>query len=73
MVLAVQYDHIAPFSEGLAGASKDGKFGFVDTAGKFVVPLRYDGAYHSFENGKVAVSLDGRWFNIDKNSNRLPD
>lgn len=72
VILPVQYDRIAPFSEGLAGVSKGGKFGFVDTAGKFVIPLRYDSAYHSFENGQVVVSLDGQWFKIDKQGNRLP-
>lgn len=72
VILPVQYDHIAPFSEGLAGVSKDGEFGFVDTKGKFAIALRCDGAYYSFENGQVLVSLDGQWFKIDKQGNRSP-
>lgn len=66
VILPVQYDHIAPFSEGLAGVSKDGEFGFVDTKSKFAIALRCDGAYHSFESGQVLVSLDGQWFKMDK-------
>ncbi len=36
------YDLAYPFSEGLACVSKDGKYGYLDTNGKEIIPLVYD-------------------------------
>ena len=36
-----QFDQAYPFTEGLAAVSIGSKLGFIDTAGKVVIPLQY--------------------------------
>jgi hypothetical protein len=52
------------FSEGLAFVAK-GKLGFIDKAGKQVIPLRYDDA-QPFSEGLAAVSLKDKYGYIDR-------
>ena len=58
------YDYTVPFSEGLTCVEKDGKYGFIDTIGKVVVPCQYDDA-DSFSDGFARVKKDGKWRYID--------
>ena len=44
---------------------KDGKYGFIDTTGKEVVPCQYDDASWSFSEGLARVKKDGKWRYID--------
>lgn len=53
--LNAKYDRVMPFDEGLAVVSENGRYGYVDTLGKVVVPLIYDEAA-SFRNGRATVS-----------------
>lgn len=55
-VIPCQYDRIGPVSEGLLAVEKDGKSGFIDTAGRVVIPLTYDNA-RSFSEGLAAVYI----------------
>lgn len=52
--LNAKYDRVMPFDEGLAVVSEKGRYGYVDTLGKVVVPLIYDEAA-SFRNGRATV------------------
>ncbi|MCL2812670.1 MAG: WG repeat-containing protein, partial [Clostridia bacterium] len=59
------YDGIAPFSEGFAQVGRDERYrygvhGFVDTAGKEVVPCIFEDA-RSFSEGLAAVLVDEKW------------
>jgi WG containing repeat/Caspase domain len=56
------YD-LHPFSNGLA-AVKQGKWGFIDTTGKVVIPCEYD-AVTRFSEGFAAVQKDKQWFYIN--------
>ena len=47
------------YSEGLAQCELNGKWGFVDTQKKVVIPLQYDSVV-SFSLGVAAVNLDGK-------------
>lgn len=47
------------YSEGLALAEKDGKWGYANAARKITIPIQYDSAV-SFSLGIAAVSLNGR-------------
>ena len=47
------------YSEGLAQCEFNGKWGFVDTQKKVVIPLQYDSVV-SFSLGVAAVNLDGK-------------
>ena len=60
-----QYDYVGDFSEGLASVCRDGKWGFIDTSGREVVPCRYDDVF-DFQEGMARVETDGKWGYIDK-------
>lgn len=59
------YDSHGPFSDGLAAVSKDGKFGYIDTKGRTVVPLKYDLAY-GFSDGAALVRQGDTKYLIDR-------
>ncbi len=50
---------------GLAAVRLGGKWGFVDEAGKEVVPCRYD-EVRDFNEGLAAVRLGGQWGFVDE-------
>ena len=54
-VIAPQYEAAEPFSEGLAAVKRDGKWGYIDTAGELVIPFRFERAY-DFSEGCAVVS-----------------
>ena len=56
-------------SDGLIAFEKDGKWGFVNTAGKTVIEPTYENA-KSFSKGLAAVCKNGKWGFIN-NSNEL--
>ena len=66
------FDTVQPFSEGLALVSRDGKYGFMDTAGNFVLPLVYDYA-GSFSEGLAYVIQNGKQSVIDTQGNKVFD
>ncbi|GEM_PF-1198916 len=47
-------NHVYPFSEGLAVAEKNGKFGYIDKSGRFVIKPQFKWAY-SFREGRAKV------------------
>lgn len=61
----LNYDSACDFHEGLAGVCRDGKWGFIDTSGREVVPCKYD-AVNDFHEGLALVKLDGKFGYIDK-------
>ena len=52
------YDKVCDFSEGLAGIMKEDKWGFIDKAGREIIPCRYD-RVRSFREGFAAVAVYG--------------
>lgn len=65
-------DH-ARFSEGLAAVKKDGKFGFIDKNGTFVIEpqfsIRGTNQIPSFSEGLAPMQKDMKWGFIDKKGN----
>ncbi|MGV3603022.1 MAG: WG repeat-containing protein [Dyadobacter fermentans] len=51
LIMAPKYENIRPFKEGLAAVELDGKWGFIDTAGKEVISPRFD-QVTDFQNGR---------------------
>lgn len=49
-----QYDDAQSFSEGLAAVKQNGKWGYIDTDGKVVIPFQYDQAF-AFNEGYAVV------------------
>jgi hypothetical protein len=60
-----QYDVIYSYSEGLARVKFNGAVGFIDEAGKIVIPMEYENA-GDFEDGLALVRLNGNIGFIDK-------
>lgn len=76
IVIEPKYDMVAPFSnaDGLAIVYSGkfdsefnftGKAGFIDKAGKEIIPIKYDGT-NGFKEGLANVTLNGRYGVIDK-------
>ena len=68
VVTNLEYDYIDKFSEGLAAVrDKSGKWGYIDEAGKEVIPCMYAGA-NKFSCGYAAVQdpTTRKWGYIDK-------
>lgn len=59
------YDSVGDFSEGFAAVKRNGKWGYIDTAGRQAVPCIYD-SVRNFSEGLAAVEQDGKWSFIDK-------
>jgi len=59
------YDSANPFSEGLAVVEKNGKFGYIDTTGKVVIPIKYLAA-SDFYSGEASVETVSDYLYINK-------
>lgn len=59
------YDSVGDFSEGLAAVKRNGKWGYIDEAGRQIVSCIYDSA-RNFSEGVAAVEQGGKWGYIDK-------
>ncbi|MDD1428759.1 WG repeat-containing protein [Dolichospermum sp. ST_sed9] len=56
------------FSEGLAAVNKVGKWGYINTSGKVVIPYQFDDV-DSFQEGLANVKINGKEHLIDKTGN----
>jgi serine/threonine protein kinase len=66
-----EYDETGDFHYGeLAWVKLNGKYGYIDTTGKEVIPLKYDYA-QDFEKELAIVELNGKWGYIDKTGNEV--
>jgi hypothetical protein len=61
----MQFDEAGQFSEGLAAAKVNGKFGYIDTTGRFLIAPSYEQAA-PFSDGLAMVRLHGLYGFIDK-------
>lgn len=71
-----QYEDYAPFSNGLAGIYKDGKWGFIDKQNELVIPCEYDFPdkykmqFTEYKNKQyINIMKNGKWGIIDSNNN----
>ncbi|XDD49668.1 WG repeat-containing protein [Leptospira sp. WS92.C1] len=58
-------DNKIPVSQQLAPAKKQGKWGYVDISGNWIVPPLYEEALHFDQNGLASVRKDGKWGKVD--------
>lgn len=62
-----QFDNVVPFSEGLAGVEKNGKWGFIDKSGKLVINYQFDEVDgDGFNEGLAAVKQGDKWGFINR-------
>ena len=57
-------EKISPESEGLRAIMKDGKYGFIDNAGRLRIANRYEDV-KPFTDGRAAIRIRGKWGFID--------
>lgn len=62
------YDKVSDFSEGFAGVMKEGKWGFIDNAGRAAIPCIYD-RVGRFREGFAAVAVYGIGEDADDEGN----
>ena len=60
----LQTELIYPETEGLRAIRKDGKFGFIDDAGRLRIANRYEDT-RPFSGGLAAIQIRGKWGFID--------
>ena len=60
-----KYDHVRPYSEGLAAVEKNGRWGFIDKQGREIVRPQYQDVL-PYGESRAAVKKDGQWGFIDK-------
>ena len=61
---------ISPFSDGLSAVQKDGKWGYINTAGTLVIKNIYKHA-QAFHDGIAVAKIDNKnWF-IDKQGRKV--
>lgn len=65
------FDEIGFFSEGLAPASRDQQWGYIDMLGNIKIPLQFDYA-GNFANATAKVTTKNREHQIDTAGNILP-
>ncbi len=70
LAIKAVFDEVQSFSEGLAPAQEDGRWGFIDKSGKWVVRPQFQDA-RSFSEGAAMVGVDGKWCFIDRNGKQL--
>jgi hypothetical protein len=63
-IVIIGFDYNEGFHNNLASVRKDGKWGFVDTTGKLVIPFEYD-LTNGFRDNLALVKKNGLWGYID--------
>ena len=64
------FDEIGEYSQGLAPAKVGGKWGFIDTCGKWAIEAEYDDVF-GFNGGPATVQKAGKWGLIDKSGKEI--
>ncbi len=67
IVVPYIYEYINDYSEGLAAASLNDKWGFLDSKGQVAIPFVFDDVLDVFEDGLALVEVDEDFGYIDKN------
>ena len=65
MILEPQFDAAWEFREGMAAVMKNGKWGFIDKKGKFLIQPQFEDAAF-FSGGLAPVEISGKYGYIDR-------
>ena len=66
----LKFDDAEPFYNGIAAVLKNGKYGFINTSGNFVIEPNYDSVKY-YNEGLIPVSTGGLWYYIDMNQKQI--
>jgi hypothetical protein len=82
VLIPAQFVSVYPFKNGFAAVTREGlrsedaitttggKWGYIDTAGKVVVPLKYE-RVSGFDGELLSVKIDGKWGVISKDGKEI--
>ncbi|MEM9001707.1 MAG: WG repeat-containing protein [Bacteroidota bacterium] len=65
------YEDLGVFSNGLAPAKKNGKWGFLDRDGNTVIQHQFDNEGYFYRCGLAVAKKDNKWGFIDKSGNTV--
>ncbi|WEK37679.1 MAG: WG repeat-containing protein [Candidatus Pseudobacter hemicellulosilyticus] len=65
LVIAITYDEVQTFSEGMAAVKRNNKWGFIDSAGNLLIPFQFDYA-GLFREGHCIVANNEKYGFIDR-------
>ncbi|MGQ0827405.1 MAG: WG repeat-containing protein [Bacteroidota bacterium] len=65
-----KYDAAGPFCDGLARVKTGIKWGYIDTTGSVIIPLKYN-EVENFKNGLARVRLGQKWGLFDNTGKEL--
>lgn len=65
----VIFDDIGGFKDGISRASINGKYGYIDKSGEFIIKPQFDIASKNFIEGLASVQSNGKYGYIDKSGN----
>ncbi len=65
------YDYLGESPMKRIPALRDGRWGYLDTTGSEVIPLRFDDAFSYEDEGVATVRLDGRMARIDMSGSEI--
>ncbi|MFY7786836.1 MAG: WG repeat-containing protein, partial [Thermoflexibacteraceae bacterium] len=68
--MAVPYDDIDEYAEGVARIEKNKLFGYVDSVENIIIPIQYEEAAN-FKNGVAVVRKNGKYGVIDKKGKEI--
>lgn len=71
VVVKAKYDYGSDFCEGMARVSKGGKYGYVNEAGKEIIPLIYKSASNFNYGYAVVKTADNKAFFINKEGKKM--
>lgn len=68
LITESQFEDGHAFYKGTASVKQNGKWGFIDKSGNFVIPAKYEQTYRSFHEDMLAVKEEGKWGFIDRSA-----
>ena len=65
------YEDLGVFSNGLAPAKKNGKWGFLDRKGNIIISHKFDNESYFYKCGLASAKVNGKWGFIDRLGNTV--
>lgn len=65
------YEDLGVFSNGLAPAKKNGKWGFLDRTGNIIISHKFDNESYFYKCELASAKVNGKWGFIDKLGNTV--
>lgn len=61
LVIPCEFEDAYSFNDGMALVQKDGKWGYIDTNGNWIIYREFDESFHFYTEGVAEVVQNGKW------------